>query len=115
MNFGPTIRKMSDKTKAALRRIEYQIWRTRAFRRFFLDDLGNVKTEAVPVMKWLRYFCHVDRPVYKAKPDGTIDPFATHVAAGRQEVYQELMRLLGVDERKLREQMDTFREEDYNP
>lgn len=106
---------MREEIKAALFRIESLIWRTRAYKRFFFDDMNQVKVEAIPFMKWLKHFCHMDRAVYKLKPDGSIDPYATHIAAGRQEVYQELMRLLALDEKQLNEQLNRVRMEDYNP
>lgn len=103
------------KFENARRRLENLINRTVNYQRLFLDDQKNYKLESLEFFSWLHKFCHVDRPSYKMNPNtGQIDPYATHVAEGRREVYCEIIRLMKIDERKLMIQMSTLKKEDYD-
>lgn len=101
-----------EKFSQAKAKLEYLIHRKRQVRIFFLDDQDNIKPQAQFFMKWLHQFCHAERAVYKQNPStGVIDPYATHVAAGRLEVYQELMRLLSTNEDNLVRQLNQLKED----
>jgi len=103
------------KFEGAKRRIERLINRTVAYRRLFMDEKQDFKPEAAEFFKWLHKFCFADRVSYRQNPQtGMIDPYATHVAEGRREVYNEIMRLMKLDERKLMIQMSQLKPEDYD-
>lgn len=90
---------VQDEVQKAMEVLRYRIHRKRQIRIMFLDDQDQIKDQARFFMKWMHQFCHADRAVYKVNPaNGVIDPYATHVAAGRQEVYQEFLKLLTTNE-----------------
>lgn len=97
---------VSEEVAKAIEVLRYRIHRKRQIRIMFLDDHDNIKDQARFFMKWMHQFCHADRAVFKINPGtGVIDPYATHVAAGRQEVYQEFLRLLSSNEDALVRQL----------
>lgn len=103
------------KFEGAKRRIERLINRTVAYRRLFFNEKQELKIEAAEFFQWLHKFCFADRPSYRQNPQtGEIDPYATHVAEGRREVYNEILKLMRLDERKLMIQMSQLKPEDYD-
>ena len=104
------VREEVRKAKLAL---HYRIHRKRQLRIFFLDDHDNIKDQAKFFMKWMHQFCHADRAVFKVNPQtGVIDPYATHVAAGRLEVYQEFVKLLSTNEDGLIRQLQQLEKDE---
>ena len=102
-----------DEVQKAKSVLKYRIHRKRQLRIFFIDDHDNIKPQAQFFMKWLHQFCHADRAVYKVNPgSGVIDPYATHVAAGRQEVYQEFLKLLSTNEDALVRQLQQLEKDE---
>ena len=100
----------------AAEHLQMMVTRKRQLRRFFFDDKEQIKPEAQRFMLWLRHFCHADRPSYKQNPQsGVIDPYATHIAEGRREVWTELQRLLHIDPMKVDRQMNQLKEDDQWP
>lgn len=93
--------------------LQIKLSRSQNLRRLFCDNTGAVKPEAVEFFSWMHEFCHVARPVYKQNPNtGQVDPYATHVTAGRQEVYQELMRRMKMDTTLLEAEINKLREDE---
>lgn len=108
---------MFDEVKENVRKaklaLSMKINRKRQMRIFFLNDDDTFKEQSKFFFKWMYQFCHQNRAVYKQNPiSGIIDPYATHVAAGRQEVYQELMRLLGTNEDYLVRQLQQLEKDE---
>lgn len=102
-----------EKYQAAKQHLEKLIHRKRQIRIFFLDDRDQVKDQARFFVKWLHNYCHADRAVYKQNPQtGVIDPYATHVAAGRQEVWQEFVKQLYTNEDSLARQLQQLKEDE---
>ena len=97
---------VKEKVHEAKQYLLHRIHRKRQLRIFFLDDHDQIKDQAKFFMKWLHQFCHAERAVYKQNPQsGMIDPYATHVAAGRLEVYQEFIKLISSNEDSLVRQL----------
>lgn len=107
------LEKIIDEVVRAKEALRYRIHRKRQIRIFFLDDKDQIKDQARFFMKWMHQFCHADRAVYKQNPTtGVIDPYATHVAAGRQEVYHELLRLISTNEDALVRQLNQLEKDE---
>lgn len=76
--------------------------RSRAYRACFLDDHDQLTREAEIVLADMARFCRAHSPCACVSPaTGQIDPYATHVAVGRQEVFQRLQKYLRLDEHVL--------------
>lgn len=87
-------------TEIKERRREYiqrLISRRRAFKSLFLDENNRLKPDAKMVMSELAAFCYAGKPSHKISRNGTIDPYATHVAEGRREVYLRIVAMLAND------------------
>lgn len=96
-----------------IRFLEQRLHSNRQLRILFFDDNNKIKPEATYYLRWLQHFCHIDRPCYKQNPiTGTIDPYATHVAAGRQEVWQEHVKRLHLDTDEIQTKLNQLKEDE---
>ena len=83
----------------AKKKIERQITTRQAYRQLFLNDAGKLKPEAMLVMRDLSRFCYANKSSAKISPKtGQIDPYATHIADGRREVFLRLINQVNVDD-----------------
>lgn len=93
--------------------LEFLLHGNRQLRILFYDDQNKLKPEAAYYFRWLQRFCHADRAVYKQNPQtGVIDPYATHIAAGRQEVWIEHVKRLELDTEEVTQQLNALKEEE---
>ena len=85
----------------------------RQMRKLFFDDNNKLKIEAAYYFRWMQRFCHTDQPCYKQNPNtGVIDPYATHVAAGRQEVWQEHNKRLNLNTDEIHQKLEELKQEE---
>lgn len=85
----------------------------RQLRILFFDDQNKLKPEAAYYFRWLQHFCHAERPVYKQNPiTGAIDSNATHIAAGRLEVWQEHAKRLNLNTDEVQNQLNILKQEE---
>lgn len=81
------------------KKVEKQIGLRQAYRQLFLNDEGKMKPEAMVVMRDLARFCYANKASAKMSPkSGMIDPYATHIADGRREVFLRLTNQVNVDD-----------------
>lgn len=70
-----------------------------AVRRLCLDAKGNLNRDAKLLAVHLKRICHGGRSHLVYSPvNGSIDPIATAAAAAKREVWEEIRRLLNLDD-----------------
>jgi hypothetical protein len=76
-------------------------WLRTCFRATFKDRNGKLHNDGRKVLAELRRFCFADRATIRRKLDGSVDPYASIAAAGRQEVYMRIISYLDLDDADL--------------
>jgi hypothetical protein len=73
--------------------------RKSAYRRLFLDALGNPTPDALMFFKDMARFCNANKPSVRTYANG-VDVSATMVGEGRREVYNRIMSFLYLGDRQ---------------
>jgi hypothetical protein len=82
--------------------IDRLLRRKRAYRRLFPTRDGAVVGDAATVMGDLARFCRItEPPLVRSPTTGVVDPVASAVLIGRQEVFNRIRAQLFIDERAL--------------
>lgn len=92
-----------------------RIWigRSRAYKRVFLSDSGDIGLDCQTVLADLKRFCHVDRSTTKISPQtGMIDPIATAQAEGRREVFLRIQQMLNLETARIERLQEPFTDGD---
>lgn len=93
--------------------LELLLHNNRQLRILFFDDNNKLKSEAAYYFRWLQHFCHVDRAAYKQNPiTGSVDPYATHIAVGRLEVWQEHVKRLDLNTDDVQNKLNQLKAEE---
>lgn len=91
-------------------RIRQAIYRSRAYKRLFLNPQSNELTDdGRIVMAHLKRFAKLGKP--PATPGAQVDMFQVGRMVGRQETVQMIVEALHLDERTLTNLQEDFRDE----
>lgn len=91
-------------------RIRQVLYRTRAYKRLFLDPQSNqLSQDGQIVLAHLKRFARLGKP--PASPGSTVDMFQVGRMVGRQETVQMIVEALHLDEKTLTNLQEDFRDE----
>ena len=79
------------------------IGRRMAYRACFMGEDGKLSQNGEIVMADLMKFCRSTKSTAQLTANGTIDPYATHLAEGRREVLIRIQSQLGISDMDLRD------------
>lgn len=93
-----------------LARIRQILWRSRAYKRLFLDPQSNqLSDDGQIVVAHLKRFAKLGKP--PAAPGANVDMFQVGRMVGRQETVQMIVEALHLDEKTLTNLQEDFRDE----
>ena len=91
-------------------RIRQVLYRTRAYKRLFLDPQSNqLSNDGQIVVAHLKRFARLGKP--PAAPGANVDMFQVGRMVGRQETVQLIVEALHLDEKTLTNLQEDFRDE----
>ncbi len=91
-------------------RIRQVLYRTRAYKRLFLDPQSNqLSDDGMIVVAHLKRFARLGKP--PAAPGANVDMFQVGRMVGRQETVQLIVEALHLDEKTLTNLQEDFRDE----
>lgn len=91
-------------------RIRQVLYRTRAYKRLFLDPQSNqLSNDGQIVVAHLKRFARLGKP--PAAPGANVDMFQVGRMVGRQETVQIIVEALHLDEKTLTNLQEDFRDE----
>lgn len=91
-------------------RIRQVLYRTRAYKRLFLDPQSNqLSDDGQIVVAHLKRFARLGKP--PAAPGANVDMFQVGRMVGRQETVQLIVEALHLDEKTLTNLQEDFRDE----
>lgn len=67
----------------------------RVYRAVFMGEAGRISGDGKSLLEYLAKFCYMKKSSPKVSQiSGMIDPYATHIAEGRREVYLRIQEML---------------------
>lgn len=95
---------------------EWLLHSNRQMRILFFDDKDQLKPEAAYYFRWLQRITCDELPCYAMNSTtGMIDPYATHVALGRREVWLEHRKRLKLDTADIQRKLNELKGEEAWP